>query len=189
MWYGEADLGEQLRTMTVTGTSPDGAVRATVTGENRLDLSFQPRRFEWYDEHGLAQQLSALGTTTWVAWTRQRQEILRMSLGQSREEAEQGRDEFRDFRDQEFDQRVRSLLCAGASTDGKVHIVLDGVTRWRVEIAEGSLRRHTAGSFTAETVSAFDALIRDRAMKMSLLKADHFDIGVPRRWLERARAR
>src|SRR5689334_20369179 len=115
MWYDEVDLGEQLRAMKVTATSPDGAIRATVTGENRLELRFQPRAYQWYDDHGLARELTALGTTTWVAWTRQHEEITRLALGQSRDEAEQGRRRDGDPRYDRFMEALRRLACEGAS--------------------------------------------------------------------------
>lgn len=60
----EADFGDQLRGLTVTGTSPDGQITATVSGDMRLDLRLQSRTYEWYDERGLGRQLGGLGTTT-----------------------------------------------------------------------------------------------------------------------------
>lgn len=188
MWYGEVDLGEQLRTMTVTTSSPDGSIRATVTGENQLQLRFQPRTYQWYDDRGLARELTALGTTTWVAWTRKREEVTRIALGQSHAEAEQSRQGTDDPRDERFAEQVRGLSCEGTSRDRTVHIRLTGATRWQVEIADGTVRSRSESAFIEEAVSAFDAVIRDRTAKLALLRGEHFDIGVPRKWLERARS-
>lgn len=174
--------------MRVTGTSPDGAIRATVTGENELRLSLQPGRYRWYDEAGLARQLAALGSTTWVAWARERAEITRIALGRSRGEAEQARrDAVAPGRDL-FAERLRGLECAGVSPGGSVGLRLHGMTRWQVEIAPGTIRHRSESGFTEEAVAAFDALIRDRTARMALLRAEHFDLGLPRHWLERAKS-
>jgi hypothetical protein len=186
VWHQEIDLGDQLRAMTVTGTSPDGAIQATVTGENQLQLRFRPRTYEWYDDRGLARELTALGTTTWVTWTRRRAEITRLALGQSHTEAGQDRRSAEDPRAQRFAEQVRLLECAGTSPGRAVHIRLTGATRWQVEIADGTVRNTPESSFMREAVAAFDAVIRDRSAKLALLRAEHFDIGVPRGWLERA---
>ncbi|AEV81876.1 hypothetical protein ACWT_0862 [Actinoplanes sp. SE50] len=188
MWYGDVDLGEQLRTMTVTATSPDGAIRATVTGENRLELRFQPRTYQWYDDHGLARELTALGTTTWVAWTRQRAEVTRLSLGQSRGEAEQSQRRDGDPRHDRFIEALRRLECDGVSRDRSIHLRLAGATRWQVEIADGTARNTPERTFVEQAVSAVDSVIQDRSMKMALLRAEHFDIGVPSSWLDRVRS-
>ncbi|GAA1625446.1 YbaB/EbfC family nucleoid-associated protein [Actinoplanes couchii] len=186
MWHSEADLGERLRTMSVTGTSPDGAVQATVTGENRLTLRFRPRTYEWYDDGGLARQLTALGTGTWVAWTRRRAEITRLALGQSHGEAEQNRRHADDARTRRFTDRLRDLECVGVSPRRSVHLRLTGATRWQVEIAAGTVRDMPERVFVEEAVAAFDAVIGDRSAKLALLRAEHFDIGVPRSWLRHA---
>jgi hypothetical protein len=187
MWGVEGDLGERLRTLAVTGTSPDGAIRATVTGDNQLSLRFQPGTYQWYDERGLARQLAGLGTTTWVAWTRQREETIRLASGLSRREAEQSRQQHADPGQRRFAEDLRRLECEGWSTSRLVRIGLTGVTRWQVEIADGTLHDRSEQAFTAEVGTAFDALIRDRTAKLALLRAEHFDIGVPGSWLRRVR--
>ncbi|SDT67406.1 YbaB/EbfC family nucleoid-associated protein [Actinoplanes derwentensis] len=186
MWHQETDLGERLRTMSVTGTSSDGAIQATVTGENRLELRFRARTYQWYDDRGLARQLSALGTSTWVVWTRRRAEITRLALGQSRGEAEQNRRRAGDPRAQRFAEELQELGCEGISPGGCVHLRLTGATRWQVEIVEGTVRDTSERFFVQEAVSAFDAVIRDRTAKLALLRGEYFDIGVPRNWIDQA---
>jgi DNA-binding protein YbaB len=187
MWDGEGDLGERLRAMTVTATSPDGAIRATISGDNRLSLRFQPGTYQWYDEHGLSRQLAGLGTTTWVAWTRERNEIIRLASGQSRDESEQNRQQHDDPNRQRFAENLRNLECEGLSTGRWIRITLSGATRWQVQIADGTIRDRSEQAFAAEVVTAFDALIRDRTAKLAILRAEHFDIGVPGSWTRRVR--
>jgi hypothetical protein len=188
VWYNDVDLGERLRTMTATATSPDGAIRATVTGENRLELRFQPRTYQWYDDRSLARDLTALGTATWVAWTRQREEVTRLALGQSREEAEQSRRRDGDPRHDRFAEALRGLECEGISRDRSVRLRLTGATRWQVDIAGGTVRNTPEPTFVEQAVSAFDMVMQNRSMKMALLRAEHFDIGVPRSWLDQVRS-
>ncbi len=180
------DLNDQLRTMEVVGRSPDGAIQATVTGDNRLRLYFQPRTYEWYDERGLSRQLSALGTTTWVAWARRREEIVRVALGRSRTEQQWIRERSGGFADGSYAARLRELDGVGRSSGGAVLLRLRGMTRWHVDIAEGTIRNWPERRFAEEAESAFGALIADRTMRLALLRAEHFEIGVPRRWRERA---
>ncbi|GIE74136.1 hypothetical protein Aph02nite_00860 [Actinoplanes philippinensis] len=186
MWNGEVDLGERLRALTVTATSPDGGIRATVTGDNRLSLRFRPGTYRWYDERGLSRQLSGLGTVTWVAWIRQREEVIRLASGRSRSEAEQSRQRHDDPGRREFAEQLRRLECAGRSAGHAVRISLSGAARWQVEIAEGTLGARTEQAFADEVVTAFDDLIRDRTAQLTLLRAAHFDIGVPGAWIRRA---
>src|SRR5689334_7856895 len=82
-------IGDLLRTMTVTATSPDGNVHARVYDYTTVQVGFSPRTFEEYDEPGLANQLGRLGLTTFVAWSRTRMECYRQSLGLTMREAEQ----------------------------------------------------------------------------------------------------
>jgi hypothetical protein len=44
------------------------------------------------------------------------------------------------------------------------------------------LRHYGEHGFVGEIRSAFEALKQDRELKIIMLKADHFDLGVPRRW-------
>ena len=59
-----------------------------------------------------------------------------------------------------------------------------GMMQWDVEIREGTLDRYPVDIFTDEIHSAFGALMADRQNKIIMVKADHFDIGIPRRWLD-----
>jgi hypothetical protein len=48
-----------------------------------------------------------------------------------------------------------------------------------VQIADGTVRNMPERRFVDQAVSAFDAVLQDHSMKMALLRAEHFDIGVP----------
>ena len=186
---GVNDIGQQLRRMVVTGSSPDGNLRATMTGERILQVDFRPRCFDWYNEAGLERQLAGLAVSTWVAWTRERREISRKDSGLSHAEAEDARRTSKDQRRLEYDEALRTIECDGVSSGHTVVIRTTGMTQWHVDIADGTLRRLDLHQFTAELQSAVQSLLRDRDAKIAVLKAHHFDIGMPRSWRARAEDR
>ncbi|MDI6097175.1 hypothetical protein QLQ12_00945 [Actinoplanes sp. NEAU-A12] len=183
----EPDFGERLRGMTVTGASPDGQIRATISGELSLQIRFQPRTYEWYDERGLARQLAGLGTSTWVAWERERREIYRLSQSLSRDEADQERRARGDSRHERYAEGLRALECRSVSPSEVVHIRTVGIIEWHVDIEAGTLRRLREQEFLGELRAAFAGLMRDRERELILLKAEHFDLGIPRSWVDRVR--
>lgn len=180
------DIGQQFQMMLVTGTSPDGNVRALITGERDLRVEFRPDSFESYDEVSLERQLAGLAVRTWVAWTRERREISRRASGLTRAEAEEARRASRDQKIHAYEEALKMIECDGVSPDQTVRIRTTGMTQWHVVIAGGALRRLGVHQFTAELRSAFRSLLRDRDSKIALLKAEHFDIGIPRSWQTRA---
>ncbi|GAA0448248.1 hypothetical protein Aca07nite_72970 [Actinoplanes capillaceus] len=176
-----SDIGQQFRMMLVTGTSPDGNVRATVTGERILRIEFRPHSLEWYDEADLERQLAGLAVNTWVAWTRERREISRLASGLTRAEAEEAR-RSRDRRAFVYEEALTTIECVGVSSGQAVTIRTTGMTQWHVDITDRVLRRLDVHRFTEELRSAFQSLLRDRDSKIALLKAEHFDIGLPSGW-------
>jgi hypothetical protein len=183
----DADFGEQLRAMSVSGTSPDGQIRAMISGDLSLRITFPPGTYEWYDERGLSRQLAGLGTNVWVAWERERREIYRRSQSLTAEEAEQERRNDDDSRQQRFAADLRELECEAVSPSAVLHIRTTGMINWQVEIEPGTLRQFRERDFIGEMTGAFASLMRDRERKLILLKAEHFDLGIPRSWLDRVR--
>ncbi|MEU4619316.1 hypothetical protein AB0G04_04945 [Actinoplanes sp. NPDC023801] len=182
-----ADFGEQLRGMSATGTSPDGQIRAMISGALDLRITFSRGTFEWYDEHGLSRQLAGLGTNTWVAWERERREIYRRSQSLTVEEAEQERRARGDSRQERFAADLRELECEAISPSAALRIRTLGMIDWRVEIESGALRQFRERDFIGEVTAAFASLMRDRERRLILLKAEHFDLGIPRSWVDRVR--
>jgi hypothetical protein len=182
-----ADFGEQLRRMTVSGTSPDGQIRAMISGDMTLRITFAQGMWEWSDERTLSRQLAGLGTNVWVAWERERREIYRRSQSLTAEEAEQERRTPGDSRQQDFAAGLRALECEGISPSAVLHIRTRGMINWQVEIKNGALRQFREREFIDEATAAFAGLMRDRERKLILLKAEHFDLGIPRAWRERLR--
>lgn len=150
-----------------------------------LRITLSTRAYEWYDEYGLSRQLSGLGTTTWVAWERERREIYRRSQSLTIAEAEEERSPAGDSRQQRFASDLRELECEASSPSAALHIRTTGMINWQVEIETGALRRFREQDFIREMTGAYASLMRDRERKLILLKAEHFDLGIPRSWLDR----
>ncbi|GIE36958.1 hypothetical protein Ait01nite_100030 [Actinoplanes italicus] len=182
-----ADFGEQLRAMSARGTSPDGQIRALISGDLSLRITFSRGTFEWYDERGLSRQLAGLGTNTWVAWERERRDIYRRSQSLTTEEAAQERRTAGDSRQERFASGLRELECEAGSPSAVLHIRTTGMINWQVEIEPGALRQFREQDFIGEMTGAFANLMRDRERKLILLKAEHFDLGIPRSWRDRVR--
>ncbi|WP_127552987.1 hypothetical protein [Actinoplanes sp. OR16] len=180
------DIGQQFRMMLVTGTSPDGNVRATITGERILRIDFQRDSFEWYDEQRLERQLAGLATNTWVAWERERREISRTASGLTHAEADEARQTHKDQELSSYGEKLRSIECTGISSGQTVAIRTIGMTHWQVSVADGTLRMLDVRRFAGELRSAFESLLRDRESKIILLRAEYFDLGIPRHWRDRA---
>jgi hypothetical protein len=182
-----ADFGERLRGMSATAASPDGQIRATISGDLSLRITFSRGTFEWYDERGLSRQLASLGINTWVAWERERREIYRRSQSLTVEEAEQERRSSDDSRRDNFAADLRELECETVSPSAVLRIRTIGMINWQVEIEPGSLQQFRERDFVNEITGAFAGLMQDRERKLILLKAEHFDLGIPRSWLDRVR--
>jgi hypothetical protein len=174
-------IGELLQAMTVTATSPDQKIHARVFDYTRIQVGFQPWAFDRYDEAEMGFQLGRLGITAWVAWSRERTELYRRSLGLTVAEAEQAQTMVYDRR-RVYETVLNAIAGEGVSAGEVLRIRTVGMMQWQVDVEPGGLRRYGEHGFVGEIHSAFEALIRDRELKIITLKADHFDLGTPRRW-------
>ncbi|WP_430786197.1 hypothetical protein [Actinoplanes sp. G11-F43] len=180
-----SDIGQNFQNMIASGLSPDGNVRATITGERILNFIFEPRAFERYEARDLERQLAGLAVSTWLDWVRQRREISRLASGLSHSEAEAARRESKDQIPRGYLEALRTVECEGFSSGHLVSVRTHGMTRWHVGVDDGTPHRIGVREFTSELRSAFDSLMRDRESKIVLLRADYFDIGVPHQWRAR----
>jgi hypothetical protein len=150
----DADLGDLLRGMIATGKSPDDHIRATITGEMTLEIVFRRHTYDWYDERGLSRQLAGLGANTWVAWERERREILRRSQSMTTEEAEQDRRNPGDARHVRYRDGLRALQCQGSSPSGILYIRTTGMIDWHADIESDGLRQFRERDFIGEAIWA-----------------------------------
>jgi hypothetical protein len=181
------DYGELLDRMVITVTSPDGNIRATINNAVHVDVEFLPGAFPRYDERRLGQQLARLGVNTFIGFKRGRAEAYRRSYAMSAEEAERAGRPSADPRRARYEEQLDQLRGEGRSAGGVIHVTTVGMLRWSVEIRPGSIHRLGEERFLAEIHSALDSLLNDRQLKIIMLKAEHFDLGIPAPLLERMR--
>jgi hypothetical protein len=168
--------------MVVLVSSPDRSIEARVENYTDVRISFRPGVFDRYDESELAYQLGRLGVTTWVAYHRERTEAYRASQGLSAEELADAERPSDDPRRQRYEEELNAIEGEGVSAGRLVRIRTTGMMRWNVDIEPGALRHLGEQGFLGELHSAIRALIQDREAKIILLKAEHFDLGLPRKW-------
>ncbi|PZG15200.1 hypothetical protein C1I95_20080 [Micromonospora craterilacus] len=168
-----------------TALSPDRNVKARVSTDGQVEITFQPGTFETYNENQLSYQLSRLGMVTWVSVQRARTEAYRVAQGMTQQEVVQTEQAAPlDPRREKYSEDLARVEGEGVSTSGAVRIRTTGMAGWSVDLESGCLRRLGEGGFLAEAQSAVRALLADRDQKIVLIKAKYFDLGIPRRWRE-----
>jgi hypothetical protein len=173
--------------MVITVTSPDGNIRARIDNAVQVDVEFLPGSFPRYDEPRLARQLARLGVNTFIGFKRGRTEAYRRAYAMSAEEAERAARPSTDPRRVRYEEQLDRLRGEGRSAGGVIEVTTVGMLRWSVDIRPGSIRRLGEEEFLAEIHSALDSLLNDRNLKIIMLKAEHFDLGIPGPLLERMR--
>ena len=179
-----ASIGDYLDRMVARATSPDGNVRARVYDYTKAEVSFRPGAYGRYGEEGLSHQLCRLAATAWVAYHRGRTEAYRLSRDLTEAEAEAGAYRFESPKEREYEARLGVLEAEGAAPGGRVRVRSRGLTRWRVDIAPGTLRALDEKAFLAELHGAYGAWSEDRRVKLIVLKSEYFDLGLSRELLD-----
>lgn len=167
-------------------SSPDDGIWVDFTDLNDLGFGFRGDAYANYDESTLAYQLGQAGKLAWVAHRRARQEEHRTALGLTPSEADAARATrpAGDGRRERYTARLNELVAEGTCPDGAIVIRTTGMAGWQVDIAPDTLRRLGEAAFVARTMTALRAMMADRETKIASLKAELFDMGVPRRWAE-----
>jgi hypothetical protein len=177
-------LSEYLDRMVITNRSPDGRITARVVRGSQVEVEFANGAYTRYDETSLGHQLARLGVTTWVGYVRGRDEAVRRSLGLSEAEFAALPKPDSDPRIGRYDDALNTMAAEGRSVRGAVTIRTVGMLRWDVHVRPGAIRQFDEPRFVTEIHSAYSALMNDRQLSATLLRADHFDMGFPKRWLE-----
>jgi hypothetical protein len=175
------ELASRLERIAVEARSPDGRLRAWVSGRLDLGLEFVPRAYRRYGEADLCHQLGRLATLT---WTRYHREYVAVE------------DEFldwpvrdRDAHDRLFEERAEQLTVDGVSPNGLVTVHTRALMRWDFQLAPGVSRRLDEQRFVAEVLGAAADTVRAYRARRARLFHEFYDLtaGLPP-WV-RARAR
>jgi hypothetical protein len=177
-----ASLGDYLDELVVDGTSPDGHVRARVRDYTSVEVSFRPGALEHYDEERLSYQLGRLALTTWVAYHRARSEAYRRARNLSTEELAAAELPNPDPHVQRYEAELNRIEAEGISAGRAVEIRTRGMMEWDVHVRAGAIEHLGEERLLQEIHSAMSALLRDRELKIIVLKGRYFDLGVPRQW-------
>lgn len=170
-----------------SATSPDGNIRAAVVDRAGVQVTFRPGTFGRYLDVTLADQLALVLAAAWQAFRRRGREDLRRSLRLSVHEFVRVNEPPDDPRQRRYAEQVRALECAGCSGSGSVRVRTRGMEQWDVEIAPGTTGNLGERAFVTELHEAVSAMLADREVKVTLLKAWHFDLGLPAAWRDLTR--
>ncbi|MBN1171903.1 MAG: hypothetical protein JXA67_06985 [Micromonosporaceae bacterium] len=164
--------------------SPDRCIRALVSNYLDVEVSFRPGALARYREEDLSHQLARLGVLTWVGYHRGRSEAYRRSRGLSAEELAAAERPSADPQRVAYDKALNAIEGRGVSSGDAIGIRTVGMMQWWVDVRPGSIRQLGEKTFLAEIHSAITSLLHDREMKIVVLKAEHFDLGIPKKWLK-----
>ncbi|MEV8517884.1 hypothetical protein [Dactylosporangium sp. NPDC051484] len=139
-----------------------GAVAGELTGTAGLRVALHASVLR--DATALARHLEALARALWVARTRAFLAAVSAAAGEpvAREPPALGR------RAQEYVARRAVIVARGCSRDGLVAVRVEGMRRWRVEIAPEACASVAVAE--AAVREAGEALLRDQAARIRALK-------------------
>ncbi|MGA8115189.1 MAG: hypothetical protein WCA46_16115 [Actinocatenispora sp.] len=172
--------------MVISGTSPDRNIRARVSNYTQIEIEANPGVLDRYDEEQLGHQLARLAATTWVGYHRGRAEAYRRARGFTASELAEAERPSDDPKQRRYEEELNRITGEGLSAGRAVRIRTTGLMEWKFDIQRGSVRRLGGERLLAEINSAAKAWLGDREMKIILLKAEYFDLGLPRKWRELA---
>jgi hypothetical protein len=161
---------DQLDTMTIRATSPDGQIQLTFSGGSDITLTFRTGAYARYRERPLESQLARLATGVWTGYRRGYLQAIGETAGGDQPSTDERRRRFQDAR--------ARMLATAESPRGFVRVEAVGLMRWRVDIRDGALTRLTEQQFVTEANAAAKALLADYAAKMVHLKDTIFDLNL-----------
>jgi hypothetical protein len=148
---------DPLELITVTVTSPDRRISATVSDGDKVTLRFVTGTYRRYDERTLGHQLAQLATVAWVNYQKSYFKAFSAAAGQTL------RGDDREYTPEglAYKRGLAGLRCEGDSDERSVHLESVGLVHWQVEIGDGACRALTEAQFLAEVSSALRALLTD----------------------------
>jgi hypothetical protein len=150
----------------------------------QVQVEFQPDTYRGYDDAGLAHQLGRLGAMGYVGLERGRSEAYRRSRNLTAAELVEAERPSNDPKRRAYEQELSQVRGEGVSARGRLRLRTTGMGQWQVDIEPGTVRALTEDEFLDEIHSALRALLEDREAKIILVKSDHYDLGLPQRWLD-----
>ncbi|MFC4107592.1 hypothetical protein ACFOX0_16890 [Micromonospora zhanjiangensis] len=155
-----------MDSMRVRAVFPGGHLAGELRGRSDVVVSFTPGSYARFDEREIERQLASVAKLLWTARMKEYYRAVSESVGQevTQEPPAVGR------QDQEYYAARDDLVAEGWSTDGRVRIVTQGMLRWSVTVADGTLRTLTEQEFADRVGEAAARLIADQMAKIRVLK-------------------
>ncbi|HZE38193.1 MAG TPA: hypothetical protein VE172_05210 [Stackebrandtia sp.] len=159
-------LANLLDRMTIKVVSPDGNIRAGVSGP-RLDMSldFRPGSYHRYDDTTMEHQLAKLATLLWTGYQR----------GYENATAQAGLEVISDPVDDTFRAFLRgqsTITAHGESSDKTVRATSTGLLEWAFHIKPGSLSRLRENEFKPHLLEAARAVLNDHNESVERLRIE-----------------
>ncbi len=161
-------LSDRLDELHVHASAPGGGVHGELRGASSVLICLSTGFYRQGIERELEHRLEQLGRLLWVSRTRLYQETVEQYGDGLRIEHP---DPERNPADAAFVERRALLVARGASPDGRITVAVEGMTTWRVTIADSTLRTLDESSFTRAVEIAAGRMIDDHAMHILQLKA------------------
>jgi hypothetical protein len=159
-------FADRMDNMRVRAAFPGGHLVGELRGRSEVTVSFAPGSYARFEEREMERQLAGVAKLLWAARMKEYYSAVSASVGHevNREPPAVGR------QDQEYYAARDDLVAEGYSADGRVRIVTQGMVRWSVKIADGTLRALTEQEFTDRVRETGAHLIADQMAKIRALK-------------------
>jgi len=161
-----SDLRDQIQSIRVRASSPDGAISAELAGRTQIALSFARGWYDRCDEGDLERKLGALATLLWTARMRRYWEVRSQDAG----ERITGEPKPISPRAVAYREARAALVAHGRSADGRVTVSVEGMRQWTVRVQRGTARALDEHEFAAAAGQAAAELIQDQYRKIAALK-------------------
>jgi hypothetical protein len=169
------EVAERLVALSITVSSPDGNLEASVQGREPGSLSFRPGAYERYTEAELAHQLARTATLLFVRHDQGVQKVMTYSgLHRPRRPAEAV-----DEAGRRYLEKLPTIHASGTGPQQLVRFETTGLMDWRCEIAEGTLRYLAKPEFIGEAMAAVRQLLREHQHRTALLRNEYYGSGLP----------
>src|SRR5262245_25424970 len=122
-----SDLGDELVSLTVTATSPDGQIKAVWGDQGRnVAIEFRLASYRRYSEAALAHELSHLAMRVTARYVRAQTKLIDEAIPDVLHDdaIEYGSE------DREYRRRLRTIKTGAKSPDGRIVMVSHSLVRW-----------------------------------------------------------
>lgn len=163
-------LSDRLERMRVRVALPGDEIVGELRGRADVQITFAPGRYRRYREQDLEDKLASLAKLLWAGRVREYYAAVSDAFG----ETVTGEPSPSGVRDQAFVKARDELIAEGSSCDGRIRVTVQGMRRWQVRIANGTIRALDEDAFAERAREAAAALIEDQLAKVRVLKDQHY---------------